>query len=64
MSARTNPRFRYSALFFYFALMLICASLLAQDAPSHAATVLDSMPRAKRIDQVALSPDGTQVAFI
>ena len=45
--------------------MLICSSLLAQDAtPSHAATVLDSMPHAKKIDQVALSPDGTQVAFI
>jgi dipeptidyl aminopeptidase/acylaminoacyl peptidase len=45
--------------------MLFCASLFAQDGmPSRAASVLDSMPHAKRIDQVALSPDGTQVAFI
>jgi len=65
MHARTNPRFRYSALFCSFALMLFCASLFAQDGmPSRAASVLDSMPHAKRIDQVALSPDGTQVAFI
>src|SRR5580692_11724474 len=32
--------------------------------PFRPASVLDSMPHAKRIDQVALSPDGTQVAFI
>ncbi|MGA2458212.1 MAG: hypothetical protein ABSF85_11635, partial [Terriglobales bacterium] len=40
---------------------------MAQDrdpAPSRAAAVLDSMPHAKKIDQVALSPDGTQVAYI
>jgi len=45
--------------------MLRCFPLFAQDAiPSRAATVLDSMPRAKRIDQVALSPDGTKVAYM
>src|SRR5579863_4691224 len=32
--------------------------------PSRAAAVLDSMPHAKAIDQVALSPDGSQVAYI
>ncbi|MFZ0951247.1 MAG: S9 family peptidase [Candidatus Sulfotelmatobacter sp.] len=65
MNARTNPRFPYSVLFFSFASMLTCASLFAQEAiPSHAVAVLDSMPHAKRIDQIALSPDGTQVAFI
>jgi acylaminoacyl-peptidase len=31
---------------------------------SHAAAVLDSMPKAKRIAQAAISPDGTQVAYI
>jgi dipeptidyl aminopeptidase/acylaminoacyl peptidase len=39
----------------------------AQDqrpAPSRAAAVLDSMPHAKKIDQVAISPDGTLVAYI
>ena len=33
-------------------------------APSRAASVLDSMPHARGIDQVALSPDGTEVAYI
>src|ERR1700722_953433 len=33
-------------------------------ASSRAASVLDSMPHAKKIDQVALSPDGGQVAYI
>ncbi|MGA9981720.1 MAG: S9 family peptidase [Candidatus Sulfotelmatobacter sp.] len=33
-------------------------------APSRAAGVLDSMPHARRIDQVAISPDGTKVAYI
>ena len=31
---------------------------------SRAAAVLDSMPHAKKIDQVALSPDGGQVAYV
>jgi dipeptidyl aminopeptidase/acylaminoacyl peptidase len=35
-----------------------------KSATSHAAEVLDSMPHAKRISDVALSPDGTQVAYI
>jgi dipeptidyl aminopeptidase/acylaminoacyl peptidase len=67
MNARTNPRCRCSALFCAIASLLICASLFAQDqtaAASRAATVLDSMPHAKRIGQVALSPDGAQVAYI
>jgi dipeptidyl aminopeptidase/acylaminoacyl peptidase len=67
MNARPNPRSRYSTPFSVIAALLICASLFAQDraaAPSRAAAVLDSMPHAKKIDQVAISPDGTQVAFI
>jgi hypothetical protein len=65
MHARTNPRSRYSVLFCAVALVLTCGSLFVQDAiPSHAATVFDSMRHARKIDQVALSPDGTQVAFI
>ena len=46
---------------------LVCTPLFAQDstpATSHAAAVLDSMPHAKRISDVALSPDGTRVAYI
>jgi dipeptidyl aminopeptidase/acylaminoacyl peptidase len=42
------------------------ASAFAQQKndSSRAAAILDSMPRAKRISQAALSPDGTQVAYI
>jgi dipeptidyl aminopeptidase/acylaminoacyl peptidase len=67
MNARTNPRYRFLTPFCATASLLICACLFAQDrtpAPSRAAAVLDSMPHAKTIDQVALSPDGTQVAYI
>ena len=46
------------------AVALLCASLSAQNAPSRAAAVLDAMPHAKKIDRVALSPDGSQVAYI
>jgi len=44
--------------------MLPFASPLFSQAPSRAASILDSLPHAKKIDQVALSPDGTQVAYI
>src|ERR1039458_5262837 len=67
MNARTNPRSRCSVLFCAIASVIICATLFAQDrtaAPSRAATLLDSMPHAKKIDQVARSPDRTQVAYM
>jgi dipeptidyl aminopeptidase/acylaminoacyl peptidase len=55
-----------------FALSWVIAALFVLTAWSHgqasatsrAAGVLDSMPHARRIDQVQLSPDGTQVAYI
>jgi len=48
------------ALFFSVALVA-----QAQDAAlSRAGTVLAAMPHAKNIDQVAISPDGIQVAYI
>jgi dipeptidyl aminopeptidase/acylaminoacyl peptidase len=56
-----------SLLLFVLALLLGCVSVFAQEkpeAPSRAAAVLDSMPHAKRISEVALSPDGAQVAYI
>ena len=49
------------------AFLLIPFALLAQQATStqsHAAEVLDSMPHAERISEAAISPDGTQVAYI
>ena len=58
---------RFAALLCALAISLYAVPLLAQDGgpvPSRAASVLDSMPAAKQIDQVAISPDGTQVAYI
>src|ERR1700684_768611 len=60
-------RFSSTILLIAVASSLVCTSLFAQDstpATSHAAAVLDSMPHAKRISDVALSPDGTRVAYI
>src|ERR1022692_24696 len=67
MKGRTRLGSRGWVLFCAIASVLLCSSLFAQErttVPSRAATVLDSMPHAKRIDQVAVSPDGTQVAYI
>lgn len=54
------------------AVFLLPITVIAQDRnmqgensnASRASAVLDSMPHAKRIGQVAISPDGTQVAYI
>jgi dipeptidyl aminopeptidase/acylaminoacyl peptidase len=46
-------------------ILLTSLPLFSQDAaPSHAAGILASMPRAKRIGEVALSPDGSKVAYV
>jgi dipeptidyl aminopeptidase/acylaminoacyl peptidase len=62
---------RFSALTFALASFFLCSLLFAQDqiaehqaGASRGATVLDSMPRARRIGLVALSPDGSQVAYV
>jgi len=62
---------KLGAKFFLHSPGLVCAlavfPLWAQNqhpAPSRARVVLDSLPHAKKIDQVAVSPDGTQVAYI
>lgn len=44
-----------------FPLILVWAVAVAQD---RVAAALDSLPSVKKIDQVAISPDGTQVAYI
>jgi dipeptidyl aminopeptidase/acylaminoacyl peptidase len=46
----------------FFALSIGLAE--GQSATSRAAAVLDSMPRATEIDQVAISPDGGSVAYV
>jgi dipeptidyl aminopeptidase/acylaminoacyl peptidase len=66
MNARTNPLFCHLLLLCAIMSVLLCVSLFAQDqttATSRAEAVLDSMPHAKRIGQVALSSDGTRVAY-
>jgi dipeptidyl aminopeptidase/acylaminoacyl peptidase len=57
---------RFLAPFCVIAASLVstCLAHAQESAPSRAAAVLDSMPHAKKIDQAALSPDGTQVAYI
>jgi len=62
-----KPNCKFSLTLFAILISLAGSSLLAgaqSPAPSRAAAILDSMPRAKRIDQASISPDGTQVAYI
>src|ERR1700679_238678 len=66
MNLRPNSfRFR-CAIVYAIASVFFCSSLFAQNqnANSRAAAVLDSLPHAKRIAEVALSPDGSQVVYI
>src|SRR5271154_6992047 len=48
------------------ALLILLSTVpgLAQESTSRAAQILDNMPRAKRISEVAISPDGTHIAYI
>jgi len=72
VAAQTNVRGRYSAMLCAAMAICCCVPGVAQERsgthsdamPSRAAVVLDSMPHAKRIGEVALSPDGTQVAYV
>src|SRR5437660_196949 len=64
MNSRGKTTRRLSTLHFAIAGLIICCPLSPIHGSSRAAAVLDSLPHAKEIDQVALSPDGTQVAYI
>jgi dipeptidyl aminopeptidase/acylaminoacyl peptidase len=48
------------------AITLLMFSSLAwsQAAPSRSSAVVDSLPKVKKIEQAAISPDGTQVAYV
>ena len=46
---------------FILFLILVSATVAAED---HASTAINSLPSVKKIDQVAISPDGAQVAYI
>jgi dipeptidyl aminopeptidase/acylaminoacyl peptidase len=66
MKSDASRRARFFGLSCAIAASFVLTSpaLGQTSAPSRAAGVLDSMPHAMRIDQVALSPDGTRVAYI
>jgi dipeptidyl aminopeptidase/acylaminoacyl peptidase len=66
MKSKTRRGVPSSSLFCILASLLFFAFYTPQAhaQSSRAAEILDSMPRAKRISEVALSPDGKQVAYI
>jgi dipeptidyl aminopeptidase/acylaminoacyl peptidase len=66
MKSVANSRARLIILSCVIALSLSVTPVAQGQAstPSRAVAVLDSMPHARKIDQVAISPDGTQVACI
>jgi dipeptidyl aminopeptidase/acylaminoacyl peptidase len=67
MNPRPNPRFQYPVFFCAIACLILCSSSAAgQDnvSTSRAAAVVDAMPHAKKIDEVAISPDGRGVAYV
>jgi len=59
-----NLRGKPSRLLFAIACLVLPTATSAQTAASRGAAVIDSMPRAKSIQETAISPDGTQVAYI
>jgi dipeptidyl aminopeptidase/acylaminoacyl peptidase len=62
-----NKLCRFSPIFVAIALTVLCSTPSAQaqsPSPSRAASVIDAMPSAKRIEEAAISPDGTHVAYI
>ena len=60
-SAMTSSRFCFALLLLLlFILILASSPVIAQD---RVAAAVDSLPSVKKIDQVAISPDGMQVAY-
>ena len=49
---------------FYVVLLLCCVLEIPSAAQDRVAAAIDSLPSVKSIDQVAISPDGSQVAYI
>jgi dipeptidyl aminopeptidase/acylaminoacyl peptidase len=59
----TNSRLAFAGCAILVASLLV-VSAVGETNPSRAASVIDSMPRTKSIDQAEISPDGTRVAYI
>src|ERR1700689_1887271 len=67
MIPRTNALTSRSVLICSLVFLLYCFPVFAQERSaslSRAAAVLDSMPQAKRIGEVALSHDGSRIAYL
>ncbi len=62
---KQNCRFLFTCSAIAISLLSIPFAVKGEStSPSRAASVIDSMPHAKKIDQAVISPDGTQVAYI
>jgi Tol biopolymer transport system component len=59
-----KPRISIQLLLATLILSLLPVPSRGQATLSHAAQVFDSMPKAKHVEEVAISPDGTQVAYL
>jgi len=57
-----QPAMRHPKL--YVVLLLCCVLQIPSAAQDRVAAAIDSLPSVKTIDQVAISPDGSQVAYI
>jgi dipeptidyl aminopeptidase/acylaminoacyl peptidase len=68
MNAQSDLRFQSPAFFRAIACLILCSSSATAQhnvsSTSRAAAVVDAMPHAKKIDEVAISPDGSRVAYI
>ena len=60
----TRNRRKVALPLLFVLLLFAMPTALAQTTSSRAAAVVDSMPRAKMIDEAVISPDGTRVAYI
>ena len=61
---KQRHRFSLSVCVIVTSLLSIAFAAGQSTPPSRAVSVIDSMPTTKQIDQAAISPDGTQVAYI
>jgi dipeptidyl aminopeptidase/acylaminoacyl peptidase len=62
-----NQPCRFSPIFVAIALSALCSTSSARaqsTSAARAASVIDSMPSVKRIEEATISPDGTKVAYI
>ena len=64
MRTESHARFLLALIAVFLFLLRAGHSQESSTVSSRAATILDSIPHAKRIDEVALSPDATEVGYV